>query len=235
MQLSIVIPTLNEEKFLPRLLDSIRRQNFKDYEIIVSDANSSDQTKKIALEYGCRFVTDKEHHHPAWQRNNGASIACGEVLLFLDADCVLQDDFFSKILKEFKSRKLYGAGFYFNFNPNKIKYYIFSFIYNSFSFVRQFFSPVSVGAAILARKDIHDMVGGFNTDILLAEDYNYCQKISNKGRFRMINSCRLLYSSRRIQKDGYWVVIWAWTKIAFYTVFNREIKKTNIKYDFGKY
>ena len=46
--ISIVIPTLNEEKYLSKLLKSIKNQTFKDYEIIVSDNNSKDNTKKIA-------------------------------------------------------------------------------------------------------------------------------------------------------------------------------------------
>jgi len=47
--LSIVIPTLNEEKYLPRLIASLKKQNFSDYEIIVSDGMSNDGTKEAAL------------------------------------------------------------------------------------------------------------------------------------------------------------------------------------------
>lgn len=112
--LSIVIPTLNEEKFLPRLLSSIKKQSFSDYEIIVSDGGSKDNTKKIALENNCQFVEDFIHHHPSWQRNNGAAIARGEILIFLDADTVLQDDFLEKTTKEFVDKKLSGAGFILN-------------------------------------------------------------------------------------------------------------------------
>ena len=60
--LSIIIPTLNEEKYLPRLLESIKNQNFSDYEIIVSDGGSSDSTKQIALDNNCLFTVDIEHH-----------------------------------------------------------------------------------------------------------------------------------------------------------------------------
>ena len=53
MILSIIIPTYNEEEYLPLLLKSIKQQDFRDYEIIVADANSKDNTVKIAEEYGC--------------------------------------------------------------------------------------------------------------------------------------------------------------------------------------
>ena len=79
--LSIIIITKNEEKCLPRLLESIKRQNFRDYEIIVSDAQSTDRTREIALAYGCKIV---EGGLPSVGRNNGARVAKGEILLFLE-------------------------------------------------------------------------------------------------------------------------------------------------------
>jgi len=233
--LSIIIPTLNEEKFLPRLLDSIKKQNFLEYEVIVSDGGSTDKTKEIALEHSCLFVIDSEHHHPSWQRNNGAAIAHGDVFLFLDADTVLQDNFLERVLKEFEKRNLVGAGFYFTFNPNSFSYNIFSWLANSFCFLRQYFSPASVGAGLLARREAHERVKGFDPEVLLAEDYDYCDRIAKQGKFRMIKSEYLLYSSRRIQRDGWWSTAYAWTRMAMFTIFNRKIKQDKIKYEFGKY
>ncbi len=235
MLLSIVIPTLNEEKYLPRLLESIRRQNFSDYEIIVSDGGSSDRTKQIALDGACRFVVDNDHHHPSWQRNNGAAVATGDILLFLDADTVLLDNFLSVVTNEFLSRKLSGAGFYIRFNPNKASYNIYSGLYNFFCFYRQYFAPASIGAGILARRDIHESIGGFDPEIYVAEDYDYCYRLSRRGRFRMITSRRLEYSSRRLAKEGGLVVGLKWGCMALYTMFNFRIKRKIVKYDFGKY
>jgi glycosyltransferase involved in cell wall biosynthesis len=233
--ISIVIPTLNEEKFLPRLLESIKIQDFFDYEIIVSDGGSSDKTKEIAESMGCFFIEDKKHRHPSWQRNNGAKISKGDILLFLDADSVLQPGFLKKTLAEFEARKLTGAGFYFVFNPNSFSYHIFSVLSNFFCFFRQYFSPVSVGAGILARRDAHDKIKGFDTEIFLAEDYDYCDRLSKEGKFRMIKSQTLLYSSRRLKKDGWWSTAYAWTQMAMFTFFRKKIKKNKIKYEFGRY
>ncbi len=233
--LSIVIPTLNEEKFLPRLLSSIKKQSFSDYEIIVSDGGSKDNTKKIALENNCRFIEDSLHRHPSWQRNNGAAIARGEILIFLDADTVLQDDFLEKTTKEFVDKKLSGAGFYIKFNPNKAGYNIYSSLYNFFCFVRQYFAPASIGAGIIVRKDVHDFIKGFDLAIYLAEDYDYCYRISRQGNFRMIKSIKLLYSARRLEKEGSLRVGLKWAFMAFYTIFNLRIRKKIINYDFGKY
>jgi len=233
--LSIIIPTLNEEKFLPLLLASIKKQPFSDYEIIVSDGGSTDNTKKIALDNNCRWVEDRVHHHPSWQRNNGAALARGDVIIFFDADTILQDGFLDNVVREFIDNKLFGAGFYIKFNPNKRTYNLYSFLYNFFCFIRQYFAPASIGAGIMARKNIHDLIKGFDTRIYVAEDYDYCYRISRVGKFRMIKSTKLLYSSRRLQKEGSLVVGLKWGFMALYTLFNFRIKKKIIKYDFGKY
>jgi len=233
--LSIIIPTLNEEKFLPRLIDSIKKQSFTDYEIIVSDGGSLDNTKNIALNYNCKFVLDTEHHSPSWQRNNGAAIAKGDIFLFLDADSVLQDNFLEKVVAEFKNRNLCGAGFYFIFNPNKLSYVIFSALSNCFTFFRQYISPVSVGAGIMSNKKTHDLINGFDTKIVLAEDYDYCRRLGRYGKFRMIKSCRLFYSSRRIEKEGWFNTALKWIWMALFTIVGLKVKDKKIKYEFGKY
>lgn len=79
MIFSIVIPTYNEEEYLPKLLESIKMQSYDDYEIIVADANSNDRTREIAEEYGCIVV---DGGLPAVGRNNGAKVAKGEIILF---------------------------------------------------------------------------------------------------------------------------------------------------------
>ena len=80
MIFSIIIPTYNEEEYLPVLLESIKKQDFDDYEVIVADANSTDRTREIAEEYGCIVV---DGGLPGVGRNNGARVAKGEYLLFL--------------------------------------------------------------------------------------------------------------------------------------------------------
>ena len=94
--LSIIIPTKNEEYYLPKLLESIKRQDYKNYEIIVADAGSKDKTRDVARKSGCKVV---KGGLPSIGRNNGAKYAKGELLLFLDADTVLPENF----LKDLKT------------------------------------------------------------------------------------------------------------------------------------
>ena len=83
---SIVIPAYNEENYLPRLLRSIQAQDFPDVEIIVADADSTDRTAAIARSAGARLTRGGV---PAVGRNNGARLAKGDYLLFIDADTVI--------------------------------------------------------------------------------------------------------------------------------------------------
>ena len=103
MIFSIIIPTYNEEEYLPNLLDSIKRQCFSDYEIIVADANSTDRTREIAEEYGCVVV---EGGLPGIGRNRGAEVAKGDYLLFLDSDLELTEDYLRNVLYEFRMERL---------------------------------------------------------------------------------------------------------------------------------
>ena len=77
--LSIIIPTLNEEKLLSLLLKEIKKQNFLDYEIIVADANSGDKTVEIAKSFGCKIV---KGGLPPKGRNEGAK-SLGEMYFYL--------------------------------------------------------------------------------------------------------------------------------------------------------
>ncbi len=95
--LSIIIPTFNEEECLPLLLKQIKKQSFKDFEIIVADAYSKDRTVEIAKSFGCKTV---KGGLPAKGRNQGAKAAQGDIFLFMDADNIfLPQDF----LEQFKA------------------------------------------------------------------------------------------------------------------------------------
>src|SRR4030042_5447498 len=107
--LSIIIPTLNEEKYLPLLLKSIKEQNFsQDYELIVADAGSKDRTIEIAKSFGCKVIRGGL---PAFGRNAGVRAAKGDLFLFLYSDILLSAKFLENSLLEFKKRKLAVASY----------------------------------------------------------------------------------------------------------------------------
>jgi glycosyltransferase involved in cell wall biosynthesis len=234
MYLSVIIPTLNEERYLPRLLESLGRQTFQDFETIVSDGNSQDKTREIASGFGVRLTTSAERS-PACQRNAGARVATGDVLLFFDADTFLLPDFLEKIVGEFKQRQLGGGCFYLEFESDHLRHKLVEISYNFFCFLRQYLSPISVGTGIILKREFHERLHGFDETIFVAEDYDYCHRLAKVAYFRVLKSRRLFYSVRRLDKEGNLRTLLKWLYMGLFTLFNIPIRKKITKYDYGNY
>ena len=108
LSLSIIIPAKNEEKSLPILLASIRDQSLTVDEIIVVVDESEDRTKEIAEQEGVRTIQSeplpKGWVGKTWACYQGALAARGEILMFLDADTVIEKDGLKKIVETYMKR-----------------------------------------------------------------------------------------------------------------------------------
>ena len=197
--LSIIVPALNEEKYLPILLSQIKKQNFNsDLEIIVADAGSKDKTVEIARNYGCKIVPGGL---PAQGRNEGAKVAQGETLLFMDADNIyLPENFLRKLLEEFEKRNLDVASFPICPNGNQFDKIAYG-IYNWWAGITQNFLPHATNS-VLVKKEIHTKVSGFDEEIKIAEDHDFARRAAKIGRFGFIKTKPVLTSIRRFEKDG---------------------------------
>jgi len=232
--LSIIIPTLNEENYLPRLLECLRKQREGggDFEVIAADAGSQDRTREIAEAFGCRVV---KGGLPAKGRNEGAKTAKGDLLLFLDADVILPEDFLYLAIKEFKKRNLDIAAFsLIPLSKKKSHKFLFNFFYNyPLKVLEDKWSHGAMG--ILAKKWIHQKIGGFDEGIKIAEDHHYVQRASRIGKFGMIKSSKIFISLRRIRKEG-WVRVglkYSFTEI--YMKFKGPVRKEFFQYKFNHY
>ena len=87
---SIVIPTLNSEKTLPLTLESIKKQTYKNIEVIVVDSYSQDNTVKIAKKYGAKTLQTRGGL--LWARYIGHLHSRGEIELLLDSDQILNPE-----------------------------------------------------------------------------------------------------------------------------------------------
>ena len=107
-KLSVIIPARNEEKNLPLLLDDLRAQSVKPFEIICADDDSSDATAQIAASKGARVIS--LHNKPegwigkSWACQNGANAAGGDLLLFLDADVRLARDGIQRLMQTYSEQ-----------------------------------------------------------------------------------------------------------------------------------
>ena len=87
MKISVIVPAYNVEKTLSTLLDSLSNQSCKDFEIIVVDDCSQDNTCQVAESYDCTLIQLPRNRGPATCRNVGVKKAGGDILLFTDSDC----------------------------------------------------------------------------------------------------------------------------------------------------
>jgi len=89
---SVIVPCFNGERHLRRCLEGLTRQAYPDYEIVVVDDASTDGTPGILKEFpSVKVVQNAENRGPAFSRNRGIEASGGEVLVFLDADCEVDD------------------------------------------------------------------------------------------------------------------------------------------------
>jgi len=230
--LSIIIPTLNEENYLPFLLEAIKGQSFKDYEIIIADNNSKDKTRKIAEQFGCLVVPGGL---PARARNQGAKKAKGDLLLFLDADIMITENFLKSSLEEFKGRELDVASYTLVPRTENIFWRnCFNVFYNWPIVMSQRF--LAYGAmAILVKKEIFDRVGGFDEKIKLAEDHYFVRMGDKIGNFGILSSVKVFISLRRFEKDGYLRTGLKYLLCGAHMVLKGPVRSDIIKYEFDHY
>jgi len=197
--LSIIIPTLNEEKYLPLLLDSIKKQGFSDYEIIVADAGSKDKTVEIAKKYNCRVI---KGGLPAEGRNNGAKVAKGDLLFFLDADAVLPNNFLRQSLKEFQTKKLDFAAFgLLPYKGTRLDNIAFNLFYNRYIFALEKILP-HASQGVLVKKPLFFELKGYDESIKLAEDHDLARRAKKKARYGILKTNKIFISDRRFKKEG---------------------------------
>ena len=90
MRVSVVIPCFNGERFLAQAIRSVLEQSFSPLDVVVVDDGSTDSSRSIACRFGDLVVLHETSHAGARAaRNTGARLACGEAIMFLDADDVL--------------------------------------------------------------------------------------------------------------------------------------------------
>ena len=231
VELSIIIPTYNEGKYLGKLLNSILIQNYKDYEIIVSDNKSSDSTLRVAKNYKCKIV---KGGRPGVARNNGAKIASGKYLLFIDADSVLDKDSLYTAMKLFKEKKLdvAGARFY-AYEGNTFDSFL-HWLYFIVVIILFPFIPHLNGGFLLCTRQIFDKIGGFDTSIKLGEEHAFAKKARKLGaRMKILTKVKVFLSVRRFEAEGRIKLTFKYLFSGIYRVFFGDIRTNIFNYKWG--
>jgi len=229
--LSVVIPTKNEAQYLPGILGELREQSLQPFEIIISDANSTDRTRAIAEKFGARVV---EGGLPGIGRNRGAAAASGDLIYFLDADVVLRDkNFLARAVEEFEIKKYDVASASLGV--------IGGTVFDEFSYgcINEYFRlmnpirPNAPGWCILVRRSLHETIGGFDETIVLAEDHDYALRASKSGTFGVLDSVKIFTNTRRQERDSRLFLITKYILAELHILFIGPIRHDKFKYEFG--
>ncbi len=204
--ISIIIPSYNEEEYLPRLLDSLVLQKNKKFEVIVVDGESEDKTVKNITPYleklNMRILNSKIKNVSS-QRNLGIKNAKGEWLLILDADTVLPQNFISSFIRQTKTKEFDIAIFRSDIlEKNKLeKLFVQSF--NIYMHIwSQVFYIVQHGCLIAIKKDKIKKL--FNPKLKYFEDYDFVKKNTlSGGSFTYLFLPKYYISLRRFREKGY--------------------------------
>ncbi|MEO1888438.1 MAG: TIGR04283 family arsenosugar biosynthesis glycosyltransferase [Cycloclasticus sp.] len=194
IDVSIIIPTLNEEGVLHKTLGSLLTMQGKGVEIIVADGGSADATIQIAEQFNVRVI--QANAGRANQLNKGAEAASGDVLLFLHADTLLPSDAY-ELLLEHRSNSAYWGRFDVTLDSQK---WMFRMIEAMMNWRSRLTSIVTGDQAMFVSKGLFERVGGF-PGISLMEDIAISKILKNISAPICFKQ-RVTTSSRRWLEQG---------------------------------
>lgn len=211
--ISVIIPTLNEEKYIENLLKALKSQDYnKKFEIIVADSNSKDKTVKIARKYTDKVVVIKKRA-PGAGRNAGAKLANGNILVFLDADAIPLYNFLKTVEKTFKNKKVIAATCPILPTTYGNQELFGLWLLNEFILKASINlgRPVFATICFVCRKDVFERAGGFDEKLKVVEDIEFSSRLRKfKGEYKFMANTLVLHSTRRLKKWRALKLINAW-------------------------
>lgn len=209
IRFSIIIPAYNEEAYLPRLLETVEkaRLNYlhgaEKIEVIVADNCSTDSTAEIASQNGC-MVVKVEKRAIAAARNGGAHSARGEVLAFVDADSKIHIETFNAIDSCLSTGNVVAGAT--GVRMERMSPGIAA----AYMMIVPLLVCLGMDAGVIfCRKEDFQKVGGYNEEMLAAEDVRFLWDLKKLGKasgrkLARVTSARTITSTRKFDEFGDW-------------------------------
>jgi len=195
LKTSIIIPTLNEARYLSETLAQIKQ--LSPHEIIISDGGSNDNTLKIASKFTQNLI--KGSAGRALQMNAGAQVATGDLLLFLHADSYIERASYQKMLAAMKKPEVLGGAFSLLIDSDRWALQII----NQFANLRSRYLGRAYGdQAFFVKKHVFQEMKGF-TEFPICEDLDFYKRLKFLGPVVLLKE-EVLTSPRRWVNEGIW-------------------------------
>lgn len=203
--LTIVIPAKNESKLLPRLLESLCRQDYhgmQHVKVFVADAGSTDGTPDLAMEFSSRLdISVIPGGLPSVGRNAGAQRAATPYVLFIDADMELRDTtLVRRTLAAAMRRRLHCVTTNIWCSQGSVSDHLLYIGNNMAQYGSMLLKPFSTGMFMLFDRETFNRLGGFHEGALYAEDYLLSKKVRN-SKFGIVRGC-VHTTNRRFRNMG---------------------------------
>jgi glycosyltransferase involved in cell wall biosynthesis len=218
MLLSIVIPTREEETTIERTIMQFRDHLKIPHEVIVSDARSKDRTVEIARNFAHTVVVfDGEKHTPGIGRNDGAKVANGDYVAFVDAGVEIPDvnNFFERALAHFKNPNVVGVTGPQRATPG-LETWADRLSYGFLNLTIRFQNNVlhrgeASGKFMLVSHDAFKKINGFREDLNTREDGDFFCRLSKVGKTIFDPSLLVYHGARRPHAIGWARLWWIWS------------------------
>lgn len=207
--LSVVIPARNEEHRLPRCIEAIKSS--ADYagaglEVVVVNNRSTDRTADVARELGATVVSSDAKNLSAI-RNAGVRVATGQFVLTVDADSLVSRGLVARVLRSLRDDQTVGGGVLIFPERWSLGILVTGIVIGSLALIYR----ISGGAFFFRRADF-EAIGGFDEEVLSAEDIDFARRLkrharSNGRSFRNLFSAYIVTSCRKFDTFGDWYLV----------------------------
>jgi len=232
MKISVIIPTLNEEKRIANLLKDLHQQTVKPHEIFVIDAKSKDNTRREVQRFK-KVIFHELHPGVGYQRHFGAQQASGELFIFLDADTRVEKTFLKKIQQQMiLTNNEVACPRYFPYKSTRMINGIYQ-VFNRLFWVFQKVSPSGAGSCIIATNTAYKSAGGFD-GTLTYDDIAFIRIAGRKHGFRQI-PVNVFVSDRRFREYGIPKMMIKYAVLSCFFFFGQFRLANLVDYKFGDY
>jgi glycosyltransferase involved in cell wall biosynthesis len=205
---SVVIPALNEEKYLPRLLSDLSEQNYGNFEVILVDGKSVDATVEKALGFTKKLpelkVVISPKRNVCFQRNLGGEKSLGEWIIFMDADNRIPNYFLEGVKYKIGLSETQIFTCWSEVDSKKTADKFISAFHNLGEEIGVLIdSPTAYGALIGVKKNVFNKLKGFDVRVKFAEDSDFLVRAYKKGyKLKIFHDPKYTYSLRRYRREG---------------------------------
>lgn len=204
LEVSVIVPVLNEANCLEATLESIANQNTNTpYELIVSDGGSTDGSLDIAKRYADSVIYCEERGIGAGRHFGATNVSkSSKYLIFIDADTMMPGYYLAYVYETFETDPdlvAFSTGFEFSEESEQIK--LAETLANKYFLMRDKLLSVTLpGFNTCVRRDAYMKCGGYRN--VLLEDVDFSRRINKIGDVKLFPYIKVMNSSRRLESMG---------------------------------